>query len=804
MYLSQYISMHFGAVIMNVDFVPMSAENSYQFLLVQSGSIVVNFTDSEEKRMLKADDILMIEPGRASSLTSYSPNVVFGIQVDPSLFSDILKPGQSFLCDSTQDVRKKYRRLSELILELCHAYYREDNRHQILSLLFSLADIMKQSFVQSSHDEQNAGERLITERIHTIRQYLQANYHQPVYLDMLADKMFLTPQYLSKFIKKHLGCTFSHYLNDIRLEHAYRELLHTDSSITDIALNNGFSNAGAFNKVFRETYGMTPSFYRNRYGQKEEESRPKLPLAEMNAIAPHTQATEIISASLQAVAPCPKPWCDTINIGPLTEAMKFSFHNSFLEYRKYLPIKYVRFTGIFSDEIIYQDEKTGEFNFTTLDEILRFFHDAGMIPHIELSYKPAGLFLDRNIPCYWERRAQPQKDFPYYQDLLRKLIRHCIIRFGLAYVSKWRFEVWLKHGEKLAYPENLDSYFSYYGTYRSIIRELAPNCSVGGPGFHMCASMTDFHNFIRQAEQKGIVFDFISLYGFIYEPQNSASRELGSEQGIIASNPSHIKDMFCNYRDWLKNTAYRDTPVWLTELGSVLSRKNYVWDTVWQATFLCHNMLQLIPHCPVAAWFSFWDKEESDSRISSGIYYPSSALIGQNGIPKPSLHGYSFLARLGRNLVSYGDNYIMTCNSLNRFQLLFYHYTHFNNSFCLHSWEHIPMEQSYELFEQEDPEHIHFTCTQFPAGRYKVVKYTLNRTYGSVLDKHLRTLETSNTTAKELLSTLLNLKDEENLYFRRTSLPRQDIFYMNCTDVLELDVTLMPHEMTFYEFSHIY
>lgn len=803
MYLSQYISMHFGAAIMNVDHIINPAENSYQFLMVQKGAIVLHFTDSNEKHMLKANDIIMIEPNTSTSLSSYSPNVVIGIQVDPSLFSDILKPGQRFFCDSTQDIRKNYRQLSELILDLCHAYYKEDNRHQILSMLFCLADIMKQDFVQSSSDKLNAGEQLLAERIHIIQQYLQANYHQPVYLDMLADKMFLTPQYLSKFIKKHLGCTFSRYLANIRLEHAYRELIYTDSSITDIALNNGFPNAGAFHKAFRDSYGMSPSSYRNQYNRQEEKNSQKLQLADMNAIALRTQPTETIHASLENPFSCPKPWSDTVNIGPLTEAMKISFHDSFLEYRKYMPVKYVRFTGIFSEEIIYQDEKTGEFNFTTLDEIFRFFQDTGVIPHIELSYKPSGILHDHQIPYYWERTSHQGKNFSYYQKLFRKLLHHCILHFGQSYVSKWRFEVWLKHGEKLTYPKNLDDYFEYYGTYRSIVKELVPDCAVGGPGFNMCGYMKDFQNFIRQAAQRGVRFDFISLYGFIYETQNFAFREIPDSRGIIASNPGHIKDTFCGYRDWLLTTVYRDMPVYLTEVGSIVSQKNFVKDTVFQATFLCHNMLQLIPHCPVAAWLCFWD-QEVESLISSGTYYSSSSLVGQDGIPKPSLYGYSFLARLGRNLVSSGDNYIMTCNSLNRFQLLFYHYTHFNNSFCLNSWEPIPMEQSYEVFHQEEENNIHFSCARFPAGRYKVVQYTLNRYYGSVLDKHLRTLENHNTTAQELLSTLFNLKDEENMYFRQTSLPRQDIYYMNCTDVLELDISLSPHEMVFFEFSRIY
>ena len=73
-----------------------------------------------------------------------------------------------------------------------------------------------------------------------------------------------------------------------------------------------------------------------------------------------------------------------------------------------------------------------------------------------------------------------------------------------------------------------------------------------------------------------------------------------------------------------------------------------------------------------------------------------------------------------------------------------------------------------------------------------------------MLDKHLRTLENYPTTAPHLLHTLLNLKEDESRYFKQTSIPRQDIYYITSTETLTIDLTLDSHELVFYEFSRVF
>ena len=50
----------------------------------------------------------------------------------------------------------------------------------------------------------------------------------------------------------------------------------------------------------------------------------------------------------------------------------------------------------------------------------------------------------------------------------------------------------------------------------------------------------------------------------------------------------------------------------------------------------------------------------------------------------------------------------------------------------------------------------------------------------------------------------MNLKEDESRYFKQTSIPRQDIYYITSTETLTIDLTLDSHELVFYEFSRVF
>ena len=81
-------------------------------------------------------------------------------------------------------------------------------------------------------------------------------------LEILAKVFGYTPAYLSRMFQKYAGINFKSYLQNIRVERAYRELESTEREIGDIALEYGFPNSKALSRAFKNRYGILPSEFR--------------------------------------------------------------------------------------------------------------------------------------------------------------------------------------------------------------------------------------------------------------------------------------------------------------------------------------------------------------------------------------------------------------------------------------------------------------------------------------------------------------------------------------------------------------
>ena len=90
------------------------------------------------------------------------------------------------------------------------------------------------------------------------------NYNQKISLNAIAEASGFSPNYLSRKFKEETGIGVHEYLTFIRLNKAAIELAHTDHTITEVALNNGFSDANYFKDAFHKSFGLSPREYRKQ------------------------------------------------------------------------------------------------------------------------------------------------------------------------------------------------------------------------------------------------------------------------------------------------------------------------------------------------------------------------------------------------------------------------------------------------------------------------------------------------------------------------------------------------------------
>lgn len=92
--------------------------------------------------------------------------------------------------------------------------------------------------------------------------YIREHYSENISLDMLADRLEITPEYLSALFNKEVGINFSTFLKRFRISQAKRLLKGTDEKIYSIAQQVGYHDPKYFNRVFKEEIGVSPGDYR--------------------------------------------------------------------------------------------------------------------------------------------------------------------------------------------------------------------------------------------------------------------------------------------------------------------------------------------------------------------------------------------------------------------------------------------------------------------------------------------------------------------------------------------------------------
>ncbi len=80
-------------------------------------------------------------------------------------------------------------------------------------------------------------------------------------LNQCADELNVTPTYIWKIMKAERGKTFSEYQEEYKIEEA-KKLLQMNKSVSEIAMELGYTNAQNFIRFFSKGTGLTPGKYR--------------------------------------------------------------------------------------------------------------------------------------------------------------------------------------------------------------------------------------------------------------------------------------------------------------------------------------------------------------------------------------------------------------------------------------------------------------------------------------------------------------------------------------------------------------
>ncbi len=100
-------------------------------------------------------------------------------------------------------------------------------------------------------------------RINRVIDHIEVHLHEDLHLEGLAKVACFSPFHFHRIFKAMLGETLQRFIQRLRLERAATQLLHNPTrSVTEIALDNGFSSPATFARAFRSEFSMSASDWR--------------------------------------------------------------------------------------------------------------------------------------------------------------------------------------------------------------------------------------------------------------------------------------------------------------------------------------------------------------------------------------------------------------------------------------------------------------------------------------------------------------------------------------------------------------
>jgi AraC-like DNA-binding protein len=110
------------------------------------------------------------------------------------------------------------------------------------------------------------------ERIVAAKLFMDENYHEPLNLEGISQKAFLSPYHFHRLFAQVYKKTPHRYLTSKRIEKA-KDLLAENKPVTEVCNEVGFESLGSFSVLFKKEIGFAPQYYRNMAWLKKQKAR---------------------------------------------------------------------------------------------------------------------------------------------------------------------------------------------------------------------------------------------------------------------------------------------------------------------------------------------------------------------------------------------------------------------------------------------------------------------------------------------------------------------------------------------------
>lgn len=222
----------------------------------------LEFYVDEARYSLRPGEFMLVNSNEIHSIFSPKRNQTVVLQIPLTTFEKYYTD-EKFIYFSHSS-RLQDEEVMHLLRDMYHTYYEKPCGYElkVQGQFYMLLYILVTKYRETDVNEKVIQNSRKLDRLSQITAYMEENYREDISLESLAEIFGYSATYLSRMFRKYAKTNYKACLDDIRLEHAVKELADTRLPIGEVVFRNGFPNSRAFVKVFKKRYGMLPKEYR--------------------------------------------------------------------------------------------------------------------------------------------------------------------------------------------------------------------------------------------------------------------------------------------------------------------------------------------------------------------------------------------------------------------------------------------------------------------------------------------------------------------------------------------------------------
>jgi xylan 1,4-beta-xylosidase len=374
------------------------------------------------------------------------------------------------------------------------------------------------------------------------------------------------------------------------------------------------------------------------------------------ASAQPSSPLDIIVIDAKAVAhPFPHFWETMFGSGRAILTLRDSYRRDLRAVKQITDFQYVRFHGIFNDEVgVYDEDSQGQpvYNFSYIDQVYDGLLANGVRPFVEISFMPNKLAARNVLHPFWYRpNVSPPKDWSRWDGLVSAFTQHLADRYGIDEIAQWYFEVWNEPNlDFWAGEPKQASYWDLYDHTALAIKAVSRRLRVGGPATAQAAWVDVF---IRHCADKDIPVDFVSTHVY--------GNDLGQD---VFGSPAEIPrdQMACRavtkVHNQIKTSSLPNLPLIWSEYNASYKTEPDVTDSIYMGAWLADTVRQCDGLVDSMSYWTFSDVFEEQGVVKTP-FYGGYGLVAVDGIPKPAFNAFKLLHKLGDQRIPINSDFAL-------------------------------------------------------------------------------------------------------------------------------------------------